>query len=243
MSIIKILSAWGIILTVTFGIITALSSDAVPFYAKLLILLLTLFIMDVIRRLPDIKRESIIPDLRFSFNIKSRAVRELKRLSTKYSQGLSTEDDLPDWEMALSRAKSSMKKDSLIDQDYIKAMEDIFCYYLRRHNFESDYVKIYDNIDPTFDYINGRTVFYDNEGKITFIVLNGDDIGCLKSSSKYFNKQEYFTSLYNEYITNSLFKTFAKYNDIKFLNVRHHAISFPVKFEGNPIIPYIVETV
>lgn len=241
---IKIISAWGIILPVTFGIITALSSDAVPFYAKLLILLLILFIMDVIRRLPDIKRESIIPDsLRFSFNIKSRAVRELKRLSTKYSQGLSTEDDLPDWEMALSRAKSSMKKDSLIDQDYIKAMEDIFCYYLRRHNFESDYVKLYDNIDPTFDYINGRTVFYDNEGKITFIVLNDDDIGRLKSSSKYLNKQEYFTSLYNEYITNPLFKIFAKYSNIKFLNVRHRAISFPVKFEENSTVPFVVQTV
>lgn len=242
---LKILVAWAIILPITFGIIIALSSNTVPFYAKLLIIVLTVFIFQIPYKLPDTKTLDIISDkVRFSFNIKGKAYRELKQLSNKYSQGLSTESDLPDWQIALDRARCSMKNESLIDQDYIKAMEDIFCYYLRRHNFEpTDYFKDYRNIDPSFDYINGRTVFHDNEGQVTFIVMNADDIGYLNSSSKYINKQEYFTSLYDEFIANPLFKMFSKYSIVKFLNVKHRAISYPVKFEENSDIPYVVQTV
>lgn len=240
---IKKLLAWAIIISVMFSIMSSLFSNAVPFYAKLLIVLLTVFILEVARKLPNTKTTTdIIPDkLRFSFNIKVKAHSDLKQLSNKYSQGLSTESDLADWLIALTRARSSMKNESLIDHDYIEAMEDIFCYYLRKHNLNppTDYFKDYRNIYPFFDYINGRTVFCDNEGQITFIVLNGDDIGYLNFSSKYLNKHDYFTSLYDEFIMNPLFKAFAKYSNIKFLNIKHHRISFPVKFKDNLDIPYV----
>lgn len=105
-------------------------------------------------------------------------------------------------------------------------------------------IELFINLKIWINYINGRTVFFDNEGQTTFIVLkNTDDIGCLNSSSKHLDKSDYFTSLYDEFISNPLFMTFTKYSNVKLLNVKHRAVSFPVEFEENVDIPYVAQTV